>query len=58
MIMVSHRVSCIRGADRILVLDQGRMIEYGTPQDLLEAKGSYANMVQQQTWGEAPPVNP
>jgi ATP-binding cassette subfamily B protein len=58
VIMVSHRVSCIRGADRILVLDQGRMIEYGTPQDLLEAKGSYANMVQQQTWGEAPPVNP
>lgn len=58
VIMVSHRVSCIRGADRILVLDQGRMIEYGTPQDLLEAKGSYANMVQQQTWGEVPPVNP
>jgi ATP-binding cassette, subfamily B, multidrug efflux pump len=58
VIMVSHRVSCIRGADRVVVLDQGRMAEYGTPEELLEANGLYANMVQQQAWGDEPPVTP
>ncbi len=58
VIMVSHRVSCIRGADRIVVLDQGRLAEYGTPEALLQAKGLYANMVEQQAWGDEPPVTP
>ena len=54
--MVSHRVSCIRGADRIVVLDQGHMAEYGTPEELVKANGLYATMVKQQAWGEEPPV--
>ena len=58
VILVSHRVSCIRGADRVVVLDKGRMAEYGSPEELLKANGLYANMVQQQAWGEEPPVTP
>ncbi len=58
VIMVSHRVSCIRGADRIVVLDQGRMAEYGTPEELVKANGLYATMVKQQAWGAEPPVTP
>lgn len=58
VILVSHRVSCIRGADRVVVLDKGRMAEYGSPEELLKANGLYATMVQQQAWGEEPPVTP
>jgi ATP-binding cassette subfamily B protein len=43
-ILVSHRVSTLRHADRILVLDQGRIAEYGTPRELLARPGYYARM--------------
>ena len=48
-ILVSHRLASLRGASRILVLDEGRLVESGTPEELLEAGGLYATMhVQQQ----------
>ena len=48
-ILVSHRLASLRGASRILVLDEGRLVESGTPAELLEAGGLYATMhVQQQ----------
>ena len=48
VLMVSHRISSIRGADHVVVLDQGKLIEEGTPEELAQADGVYARMVQQQ----------
>lgn len=48
VLMVSHRISSIRGADHVVVLDQGKLIEEGTPEALAQANGVYARMVQQQ----------
>ena len=42
--VIAHRLGTIRSADRILVLEDGRVIEQGTHQELLKAQGSYASM--------------
>ena len=47
-IMVSHRLASLRGADRILVLDEGKLLEEGTHAELLQAGGLYATMHEQQ----------
>lgn len=47
-ILVAHRVSTIKHADLILVLDDGRVIESGTHQGLLERGGFYARLHQRQ----------
>ena len=39
--MVAHRLSTIRGADRILVIDKGKILEDGTHQELMKKKGRY-----------------
>ncbi|WP_422769357.1 ABC transporter ATP-binding protein [Plantactinospora sp. WMMC1484] len=44
VILVSHRFSTVRGADRIVVLDHGRVVEDGTHEQLLEVQGHYARM--------------
>ena len=41
---IAHRLSTIADADRILVLDQGRLAESGTHAELLGARGLYAEM--------------
>jgi len=47
---IAHRLSTIADADQILVMEQGRIIERGTHQQLLAANGTYARMweLQQQ----------
>ncbi len=45
--VVAHRLSTIRHADCVLVLDQGRVIERGTHQELLARGGSYAALYRQ-----------
>jgi ATP-binding cassette subfamily B protein len=47
-ILVSHRVSTVRGADQILVLDDGRVVERGTHDELLRLGGHYAALARHQ----------
>ena len=45
---ISHRLSTTRDADRIIMLENGRIIEEGTHDELLSRKGKYAEMWQAQ----------
>ena len=47
--MIAHRLSTLKKATRILVVDNGRIIENGTPQELLAKKGKYYKLVKIQT---------
>jgi ABC-type multidrug transport system fused ATPase/permease subunit len=46
-IVIAHRLSTVEIADRVLVLDRGRIVEDGTPADLIQTGGRYANLHQQ-----------
>jgi ATP-binding cassette subfamily B multidrug efflux pump len=47
-ILIAHRISTIKNADKILVVDDGRIIEQGTHSELLKFAGAYAEMYQNQ----------
>jgi ATP-binding cassette subfamily C protein len=47
-IVVAHRLSTIRNADRIIVLDKGRVAESGTFDELVAMNGIFASMVKRQ----------
>jgi ATP-binding cassette subfamily B protein len=48
VIVVAHRLSTVRNADKIVVLDSGRIIESGTHESLIGKKGAYYNLVKNQ----------
>jgi ATP-binding cassette subfamily B protein len=47
-IIIAHRISTIKNADKILVLDQGRILEQGTHKQLMTAKGTYFELYEKQ----------
>jgi ATP-binding cassette subfamily B protein len=50
-ITVAHRLSTAREADRVVVLDGGRVVEQGTPEDLIRLGGKFAAMVELEAAG-------
>jgi ATP-binding cassette subfamily B protein len=46
--VIAHRLSTIQGADNILVVDQGNVVEQGTHKELMEKKGFYNKLYNSQ----------
>lgn len=54
VLVIAHRMRTVENADKVVVLDEGRVIEEGSPQELLQQEGVFAHMVKLQresaTW--------
>ena len=48
LLIVSHRVSCVKNADKIIVLENGRIIQDGTHNDLINNEGFYKDLYSKQ----------
>ncbi|MDX9812715.1 MAG: peptidase domain-containing ABC transporter [Bacteroidales bacterium] len=48
VVVVAHRLSTVKNADKIVVLEKGRLVEEGTHRELVETKGAYYNLVKEQ----------
>ena len=55
-LVIAHRLSTVRDADHIVVLDAGRVVETGDHETLLARGGLYARLVSRQLAGAAAPV--
>ncbi len=49
VIVIAHRLSALRNADRIVCLDQGKIVEQGTPGELAKGNGYFAKLVRRET---------
>lgn len=47
-LVIAHRLSTIENADRILVMDKGKIVEFGTHKALLKAQGYYTKLYQKE----------
>jgi ABC-type multidrug transport system fused ATPase/permease subunit len=57
VIVIAHRLSTIRRADKIVVLDHGRIVETGSHEDLVNAGGVYQRLHELQFLETGPLVN-
>jgi len=57
-LLIAHRFSTVRKADRILVIEQGKVIEDGSHEELLRLNGTYARLFRLQAAGYADPTAP
>ncbi|MEO1627903.1 MAG: ATP-binding cassette domain-containing protein, partial [Bacteroidota bacterium] len=48
VVIIAHRLSTVRNADQIVVLDEGKIVEVGNHQELVDQKGNYFNLVKNQ----------
>lgn len=48
MLIIAHRLSTVRKCDKIVVVDKGVIVEYGTHDELMQKKGSYYSLYKQQ----------
>ena len=46
VIAIAHRLSTVRGSDRIVVLHDGKVVEDGSPDSLMRRSGPYRQMIQ------------
>jgi ATP-binding cassette subfamily B (MDR/TAP) protein 1 len=51
IIMIAHRLTSVQRADRILVFDQGRIVEEGRHDELMKRGGIYEQMIRAQSLG-------
>ena len=50
--MIAHRLSTLRKADRIIVVDKGEIIENGSHEELMALKGKYYKLIQIQSMSD------
>ncbi len=48
MVVVAHRLSTVKTADQIIVVDSGKVVEVGNHTSLIERKGTYYKLVKNQ----------
>jgi len=51
-IMIAHRLSTLRKANKIIVVDKGEILEMGSPEELMARKGKYYKLIQIQTMSD------
>ena len=50
--VIAHRMRTVAGANKVVVLDGGKVAEQGTPEELLKSRGIFSRMASLQTAGQ------